>query len=204
MTSVFLLVILREFKLRKLIHTIQINANLFLHAHLYLAGLPTVYSQPSGELKLTRDTLLATIPNLGLQWEVSFDFKPSSYDYNDWTTILHLTVGGDWKNLGDRTPAIMYNPHYGLTVGTAIGHNPNFWNDNTKPSPPVGQWSKIVVSQRSSDFSTTLSLEIDGVPSFAPVDNPAPQEFSSVKVYASDNWTTTQPGSIRGLTIKTQ
>ena len=63
------------------------NVILFLHADSYLAGLPIVYSQPAGELELKQNNLLATIPLLGRQWELSFEFKPTNYDYNGWTSI---------------------------------------------------------------------------------------------------------------------
>ena len=174
---------------------------LFLQADWYLAGLATVYSQPAGELQLKKDNLLTTI-DLGRQWVVSFDFKPTNYDYNGWTSILHMTIGSNCCEPGDRTPAIIYKPDKGLYVATAIGSNPNY-QTYMKPPPPVDQWTTIVVSQLKTGSSTTFSVKIGDA---APLtkENPAPNEFSSVKVFASNPWGSAQAGSIRGLTIKTQ
>ena len=178
---------------------------LFLHPDSYLAGLPTVYSQPHGELQLKRDTLLATLTSIGMEWEVSFEFKPTNYDNKDnggYVNILHLTNGGNFQTLGDRTPAVQYHPDKGLYVATAIGSNPNS-HTYMKPPPPVGQWSSIVISQIKTGSSTIVSIKINDA---APLtrENPVPKEFSSVKVYASDPWHPAQAGSIRGLKIKTQ
>ena len=155
---------------------------------------------------MKRNTLLTTI-DLGRQWQVSFDFKATNYDYNGWTNILHLTIGGNFGNLGERTPAINYHPRsdLGLQIGTAIGSDPTYptYSMHVKPPPPAGEWTRIVISQLTTGTTTTFSHRIGEA---APVtkENPAPQEFSSVKVYAANPWTETQAGFIRGLNIKTQ
>ena len=165
--------------------------------------MPIVYSQPpSDEHQLEKSTILETIPGLGKEWQVSFDFKPKHYNTSGYTNILHLTIGGNVKNIGERIPAIFHHPDSGLIVTTAINDNPNFHADITPP-PPVNQWSTIVLSQLTSGSSTTFSVTVNGVAPFSPVVNPVPLEFSSVKVYASDPWHTAQPGYIRALTIKT-
>ena len=174
---------------------------MYLQPDCYLAGLPTVYSQPPGELQLEQDTLLNTIP-LGLEWQVSFEFKPTNYINNAWTNIFHMTIGENGKNPGDRTPAVQYHPTRGLQVSTTISSDPNF-HTYIKPPPPVGQWISIVISQLNTGSSTTFSIKIGDAPPLTK-ENPAPKAFSSVKVYASDPWHPAQAGSIRGLEIKTQ
>ena len=186
------------FQLKRIRRTIKINMILLLQTDWYLAGLPTVYSQPSGELELKRDTLLTTLPSLGLQWEIAFRFKPTNYDYNGWSSILHMTIGSD----RDRIPAFFYKPSVGLGVRTAIGSNKNS-QFNIKPAPRSGQWSSVVVSQLKTGSTTTFSVKINDAAPLAR-ENPAPRAFSSVKVLASNPWYTAQPGLIRGLTIKTQ
>ena len=181
---------------------IKITTILFLQADCYLAGLPTVYSQPSGELKLKPNTLLTTLPSLGRQWEIAFQFKPTNYDNSDWTNILHMTDGSNNAKLGDRNPAFFFKPSVGWMVATTIGSDKNS-EIKIKPPPPVGQWSTVVLSQLKTGSRTTFSVKINDA---APLttENPAPRAFSSVKVFASNPWYTAQPGLIRGLTIKTQ
>ena len=166
--------------------------------------MPTVYSQPPGELKLKKDNLLETI-QLGKEWQISFEFKAENSGESNYTNILHLTTGEDHTNgvgkIGDRIPAIFYHGGHGLHVTTAIGDKPNYWK-HTKSSPPVGKWSTIVVSQLKSGSKINFNFKVDGADHS--VENPTPQEFSDVKVYASDPWWNPQSGSIRGLTIKTQ
>ena len=113
-----------------------------------------------------------------------------------------MTIGSDNGRLGDRIPAFFYKPRVGLQVATAIGSDKNSYF-NIKPAPPSGQWSSVVVSQLKTGSTTTFSVKINDA---APLtrENPAPRAFSFVKVFASDPWFKGQPGSIRGLTIKTQ
>ena len=151
---------------------------------------------------MEKGNLLETLPRLGKEWEISFDFKPDAYTTQGFTSILHLTINEDMTQIGDRIPAIFYNPDSGLHVSTAIGNDPNSHRD-VMPAPPVGKWSNIAVSQLKSGSKTTFSVKVDGADPFS-VENPSPQEFSNVKVYAADPWWDAQPGSIRGLTIKTQ
>ena len=162
--------------------------------------MTTVFTQPSGELELTENNLLTTLPTLGKEWEISFQFKPSNYDNSGWTNLLHLTIGGDGQIIGDQTPAIFFDT--GMDVTTSIGANPN-QVINISPPPTVGKWSTLTLTQLKFGASTTFSVTIDGVALFSPVENPTPQEFSSVKVFASDNFYPAQPGFMKNLVIKT-
>ena len=164
--------------------------------------MPTVYTQPPGKIQLKKNNLIKTLSRLGKEWEISFEFKPENYDRSGFTNILHLSIGEDLTVVGDRIPAIFYHPDSGLHVATAIGNDPNFTRD-IKPAPPLGKWTSIVVSQLKYFSKTTFLVHVDGAATFT-VENPAPKEFSNVKVFAADPWWDTQPGSIRSLTIQTQ
>ena len=201
-----------------LIHTIKKNVILSLQPDSYLAGLPTVYSQPPGELRLKRGALVTTIPSLGVEWRVSLQFKATKYDYKGWVNILHLTIGGLKRGREDLTPspAIYYHPYHPdhpeqpegwLQVATAIGNNPfsgkPFGCLPYLPYLTLGQWSTVIISQLKTGSYTTVSVNINGTAVWT-VENPAPKAFSSVEVYASDPWSLGLAGSIRGLQIKTQ
>lgn len=142
------------------------------------------------------------MPYLGLQWEVSVDYKPTNYDNRNYTNILHLTIGGNIQNQGDRTPAIFYRPDLGLVVRFSIGSDSNS-RTIINPPPPLGEWTRIVISQFRTGSTTTVSVKIGDADPITK-QNPTPQEFSSVKVFASDNFYPAQPGYIRRLIIKSQ
>ena len=164
--------------------------------------MATVYTQTSGELQLKKDNLLTTIPTLGIEWEISFEFKPENYDNTKYTSILHLTVGENISVLGDRIPAIFFHSKSGLHVATSLGDDPNYHKDII-PKLPLNKWSTIVVSQIKSGAVTNLNIQVAGTDHIS-VPNPTPQEFSTVKVYAADPWYDAQPGFIKGLIIKTK
>ena len=48
--------------------------------------MPTVYSQPSGQLKREQGSLLGT---LGMEWQISFSFKLTCYNHNVDTNIQY-------------------------------------------------------------------------------------------------------------------
>ena len=45
------------------------------------------------EHKLKRGSLLTTLPTLAKEWKISFQFRPSSYEYNGYAEIGHMTIG---------------------------------------------------------------------------------------------------------------
>ena len=110
-----------------------------------------------------------------------------------------MTIGSNSGKYGDRTPAIFFHPTRGMHVTSAINGNKN-WVKNVAPPPPIGEWTTLSVSQKSSGGKYFYSFAVGGQKIFS-VENTQPREFSNVKVYASDPWYTAQPGDIRALTI---
>ena len=136
-------------------------------------------------------------------WEISFEFKPTSYNHSGFTSLLTLTKGGHNKKYGDRTPAILFHARKGMHVASAIDDSVDIHKD-VKPAPKVGKWSAIVVSQlKSTGRKYILKVKVDGKEVWK-VDNSKAEKFSKVKVFASDPWHEAQPGAIRELTIKTK
>ena len=67
----------------------------------------------------------------------------------------------------------------------------------------VGEWTSIHISQTLEEGKYIYRITIGGEEVHA-VENSEPEEFSDVKVYASDPWHNAQPGSIRNLVIKSR
>ena len=167
----------------------------------FCTGLYPVYEKEE-EFAVVESNLLTTLTTLGKEWRITFDFKPTDYDHNNWTSLIHLTIGGNNETYGDRTPAIFFRTDLGMHVSSAINGNPTYSVDLNQP-PPVGEWTTIVMSQaKSTDGEFVFKTEINGMESFTTV-NVQAVEFSSVKVYASDPYYTAQPGFIRNLVIMT-
>ena len=75
---------------------------------------------------------------------VEFEFKPTNFDHSGWTSIFHMTTGDD----SSRIPGVYYHPNSGIGIWFPYSHN-NYRHDF--PSPPIGKWTKIRVSQELLD-----------------------------------------------------
>ena len=173
--------------------------DLNIRSNVCSLGLETCYSQ-AGELKLVKNTLKTTLPTLGKEWMISFLFYPTSYTYNGWTSIVHLTTGGNIGKYGNRTPGIFFHPSYGLSVSSSVNGKHNYNKEFNPSSAPVGQWTKIEISQSKKDNKYIYKVAI-GDDTFS-VENTQPAEFTNVRVFASDPWHVAQLGSIKDLNIQ--
>ena len=151
-------------------------------------------------MTLVKNNLLTILPNMGMEWRVSFFFNPSSYTYNNWANVIHLTAGGNRGTSGDRIPAIFYHPAHGISVLSDVNGNPNVYKP-FKPSPaPTGKWTLITISQMKKDNIYVYRIVI-GDSDFE-MQNTKPAEFKNVKVFASNPWYKAQAGSIKELTVQ--
>ena len=156
-----------------------------------------IFGHPT-QFALIKNNLLTTIPSLTKEWVVEFSFKPTNSQHEGWTTIFHMTKGGEW-DYGIRTPAVFYHPGYCLQVTSVVNNNVNFYN--LFPAPTVGEWTKIRVSQELLDYKLKFRVLIDGVEKVN-VENENAVVFQNVKVFASNPWNKAQPGFVKDLSIK--
>ena len=113
--------------------------------------------------------------------------KPSRYISN-WTNLLHLTVGGNAEEYGDRTPAIFFHLKEGMMVASAVSGEKNFraqsvGNEEFWKLPNPGEWTRIEIGQRQEKTNAVnfyISINDKEVSS---VLNTQPRNFSNVKVY---------------------
>ena len=160
-----------------------------------------------GDRLLKKNTLLGTIPTLTKEWKITFEFKPTSYNYNGYAQILHITTGGKGGSIvGERTPALWIYKKSGVVkvlIKTALNGKPNegTLSDEYVPVPPLNKWSKVEIVQERHGSEYKFSLIIKGVTIWSQR-NRKPQEFSNVKVYAASNWYIAQAGYIRGFKIQ--
>jgi hypothetical protein len=159
-----------------------------------------VFSAPEKQ-PVVKGSLLTTLPILTKGWRVSLEIFPTDYSYGGWTNILHLTIGGNMGQYGDRTPAIFFHPSYGMRISSAANGNKDHYIDIT-PST-INQWTALEVSQQLIGGKYVYSINIGGQQVHS-TENTGAKEFSDVKVFASDTYFAAQPASIRGLKINNQ
>ena len=41
-----------------------------------------------------------------MEYELTFEVKPTSHTSNNWNNVIHLTIGGNMGTYGDRTPGV--------------------------------------------------------------------------------------------------
>ena len=149
---------------------------------------------------VTRNHLYQTLPTLFKQWIVTLDIMPIGLVKNVYSNILHMGTGGEKENYGDRTPAIYcFRNQTTLRIVSAINGVTSY---PFISSPlPMHKWTRVEVSQlRQSNGSYQFTIQIaDNI--IAQVENTDAREFSNVKVFASNNYTSAARAKIRNIKI---
>jgi len=114
-----------------------------------------------------------------------FQFYPTEY-LSRWANLLQVTIGGNYGQFGDRTPAIFFRENFGMLVASAVngqwGFQPkngsNWWN-----LPELGKWTQVVVGQQKEENSDDIHfyMSMNNVEIFR-VLNTKPMNFSGVQV----------------------
>ena len=102
--------------------------------------------------------------------------------------------------MGDRIPAIWFHKTKGVLVATALNGKVSY-NKEIEELPPVGQWTRIEISQTLVSSKYIYSISIGGEQVFKK-ENTKPVELSDVQVYAGSPWYSGQRGSLRKLKIE--
>ena len=101
----------------------------------------TIFSLPSEHI-LKKNTLLKTLPTLAKEWKVTFDFKPTNYNYRGPAQVLQMTIGGKVGNIGDRTPALWMHNTRGVYIVTALSGKAAV-GKYIKKKPSIDEWTKV-------------------------------------------------------------
>ena len=153
------------------------------------------------EHKLAKNKLLSTIPIFGKEWSTEFDFKPTEGSGTSWLSVLQNTIGGDYKNYGDRLPAVFFIPSTNkMKVSVSINGNSNYQKEFSFTGSP-NTWTKVNISQRSIGGKFLYRVFVGGK-KVEEVENSRPKAFEDVKVYAGCPWFSAAPGFIRNISVK--
>ena len=155
----------------------------------------------TGEQEIAKDSRLITLPQLTKGWKVSFEIKPTDYTYTSYASLLHLSIGGNRGQVGDRSPAIWLHKTRGVLVASTIDGKVSY-GKTVEPLPAAGKWTKIEVCQMDEGSSYEFSITIGDKKVFTKT-NSKPVELKDVKVYLGSPWYTNQKGFVRKLKIET-
>ncbi|XP_065675442.1 uncharacterized protein LOC136091662 [Hydra vulgaris] len=143
------------------------------------------------------EKLLTTFKILPKEYVVSLEvFITSSTDY--WVNIIHFTIGGNYGNYGDRTPSIAVINNV-MQVCSPVSGIVSYCDFSKELM--LNQWIKVRISQLlyNGNYNYTFQVDQETVKTCI---NTQPQEFTNVKLYASDPWTSPLPGYIRNLVVR--
>ena len=163
----------------------------------------TAFSLKEGEQQIAKNNLLTTIPTLTKEWKVSFQVKPTDYDFSGYANVIHMTIGGKGlgsnAKVGDRTPIVWIHKTHGVVISSALNGKASY-SKKVASLPPVGEWTSIEVSQSLAESKYMYSISIANTTLFE-IENTMPVELSNVKVYAGSPWNDARKGFIRNLEI---
>ncbi|XP_047144908.1 uncharacterized protein LOC105846093 isoform X2 [Hydra vulgaris] len=151
------------------------------------------------ELVIKKNNLIALLSYLDEAYSVSFKIKPRSYSLG-WKSVIHLTIGKDVGNYGDRTPAVFFNSDRSgrLYITSAVSGNSNHIFI-TQPLP-LNEWTSIQILQIQLKGKYVFSVYLNELIVHS-VENTKPQSFENLKVYAADPWYDAQDCSIKDLKV---
>ena len=149
-----------------------------IYAHLHFAGTLS----ERDERPIEENTLISTLSHLSKTYYLSFDVEATEFG-SGYQSIIHLTIGGDKAQYGDRTPAVWYNSGKKLYICSAVSGN----RDNCYTHPNQAQlntYTNVQISQRLENGKYMYRIYIDGERTHE-VENTQPKDFTDVKVYVS-------------------
>ena len=90
--------------------------------------LPVVFEKDEA-FNITKNNQLAVLPYLGRSYEITFQLYLNTVPSSDagFSSILHLTTGGDCCDYGQRTPALFTYSNNKFQFASAIDGNGNYY-----------------------------------------------------------------------------
>ena len=144
-------------------------------------------SSSKGPEYLKKNNVIEEKDILPRGWKVSFRIIPTDI-VQDWSNILHATIGGNTERDGDCTPAIWFKGN-SLKPFICSSINGNKYSCSTFPDLPLYKLTTIQVQQiqSTSDQLYYFEIYIDKNRVHRLI-NKNPKIFSEIKYYASDSF----------------
>ncbi|XP_065639628.1 uncharacterized protein LOC105848442 [Hydra vulgaris] len=127
------------------IHVFSMENSWFFHGKLMVFPWKTHdLLEDLKEHAFIKDNLIATLPLLEKKFSVSFKVKPKLYNTSNFTSVIHLTIGGDYGYYGYRTPGVWFtNDGSGkMKIVSSVNGNHNYYI-LTEPLQ-LNEWSNLI------------------------------------------------------------
>ncbi|XP_012563357.1 uncharacterized protein LOC105848004 [Hydra vulgaris] len=152
------------------------------------------------ERALVKNNLIAILVLLEKSYSVSFKIRPKSFKATYWTSVIHLTIGGDNGNDGSRTPGVWFSNDESGSLQIASSVNGDISHSfYTKPLQ-LNEWSSIRISQYQFNEVYMYAIYLNGVNVYN-IQNTQPKSFSNVFLYAANPWVDSADATIKDLRI---
>ncbi|XP_065671599.1 uncharacterized protein LOC136089498 [Hydra vulgaris] len=152
------------------------------------------------EHALVSNNLIATLPLLEKTFSVSFKVKPNSFLLNDYSSVIHLTIGNDFTQYGDRIPGVWFSSDGSGALSIFSSINGYIGSSFLTKPLQLSLWSSIRISQFQTDNIYMYAVYLNGENIYI-IENKQPQAFINVNVYAANPWYQAQDGFIKDVRI---
>lgn len=133
---------------------------------------------------ITKNKLIQNFENWGLVYHVEFTLEVTKVPNETWTNVFHFTSKSDKVYYGDRIPALWINKGGHFSISSAVNGNLDYW---TKINFEIKRQYQIIIKQFLESGKYWYEIITDGHSNLK-IENTEPQNFSDVKLYASDPW----------------
>ncbi|XP_065671444.1 uncharacterized protein LOC105844195 isoform X4 [Hydra vulgaris] len=154
------------------------------------------------EVDTTKLNLVTILSNIGKQYTIYFELKPSSFP-STWPSIIHLTIGGSLNTYGDRSPGAWIKNDGKQTplICAALNNVPGVGSCFSGKPLPTNAWSTFTFQQQFVQNTFFYLVKINDDIVYNKTNSKAVQ-FQNMKVYIGRTpWFPTISGFIRNLEI---
>ena len=117
------------------------------------------------EIRIEQTKKLDVMPFIEKEFSISFDLFIDKYPTAPYASILHLTIGRDVTEVGDRIPGVWIKSNKKLSIGSAISGNKNGAKDDLD-GVTDNTWHKIEISQKLKDGKVRMGCLVTKYSSF--------------------------------------
>ena len=155
-----------------------------------------------GEVELSRDNLVWTVPNWGYEIEIEFDIIVNSEISQEWSNVFHMIAADhDSTQVGSRVPSFMvWNDRKKFEICFTVNGN---GYHQTFHEYQLNQWYHFQISQLINPTGEAVyRIRVDGN-TVHEILNSKPRNFPEAKLYLSSPWLPSlgSYGTLSNLTV---
>ncbi|XP_065641947.1 uncharacterized protein LOC105847729 isoform X1 [Hydra vulgaris] len=145
---------------------------------------------------IEKNNLIAVFETFPNEYEISFELYLTNF-INQWTSVLHFTIGDDKSKYGDRIFSFYFFNNF-PEISSSI--NGNYYVKVLSSPLNLMEWNKFFISHSLLNGIYTYVVKMDDTVIIT-LQNTNAQPFEYVRLYTSNPWYYAQPGYIRNLVV---